>query len=746
MNFLVVLSVLALQLAVAFSGDATTKLGYVPQVAFICNKPAMHITPGGAWESDANTGCLNQPKDILDYCKKLYPSLDITNVMESPEPATIANWCRGDQKTCSQSHTVYPYRCIVGQFESEPLLVPEHCQFDHVHDASKCLSEATWHGRAFEECGKKLMLLQSSSMLMPCGTELFSGVEFVCCPKSKSVERADATSAPVVLKSDGADAAPRSPTDPMQNFGGALSTAGDGFESDEDSDEDDDDDVVENENADSILNDLKAGNVGPVITQTEKPTAAPKVTKAPAKPKQKPNPVAPSVDPVTSDDDDDDDDYEDDDDDYFNEGDVSTAKPAAAAASATTAKPAAKAAAPKNDDVPLWRLYLAGDLAGTEHEYDKEQQLFEEVMVSWRADFGTREQQLKKDWEEAKANVKQTAGDQATLNAVSEEFRRSFNTLKDQGNNEHIRLLDVHDQRIQSRLMQRQKVATKRLTDAIQNAPADAEEVADYLEDLIDIEEKQKKHAVNYFSKLRNIQPSSADKALGDLKQRIRRVEDQLKQSMELLKKLPEKDVNKIKPEITAYLKTYQDVEDAASLMMRLVPSPVQQAVPEAAKAPKKDDKKVAEPANSSEEDNDEDPALGLLGRDEEEDEDDDFNDEEEGAGVEVKPKQPEPVEFNNKVKAEIGAIRAEAERESSIDSSSTLGLSTALVIGSAIAAAFLLILVVGLLVYRSVSRRRYAGRMLVTTAISPEERHVVNMQSNGYENPTYKYFYEVHA
>ena len=28
----------------------------------------------------------------------------------------------------------------------------------------------------------------------------------------------------------------------------------------------------------------------------------------------------------------------------------------------------------------------------------------------------------------------------------------------------------------------------------------------------------------------------------------------------------------------------------------------------------------------------------------------------------------------------------------------------------------------------------------------SPEERHVSNMQSTGYENPTYKYFYEVHA
>lgn len=58
------------QIAVAFAGE--TKLGYVPQVAFICNKPAMHMAPSGSWESDANVGCLNQPKEILDYCKKVF--------------------------------------------------------------------------------------------------------------------------------------------------------------------------------------------------------------------------------------------------------------------------------------------------------------------------------------------------------------------------------------------------------------------------------------------------------------------------------------------------------------------------------------------------------------------------------------------------------------------------------------------------------------------------------------------------
>lgn len=34
-----------------------------------------------------------------------------------------------------------------------------------------------------------------------------------------------------------------------------------------------------------------------------------------------------------------------------------------------------------------------------------------------------------------------------------------------------------------------------------------------------------------------------------------------------------------------------------------------------------------------------------------------------------------------------------------------------------------------------------YQGFVEVDQAATPEERHVANMQINGYENPTYKYF-----
>ena len=34
-----------------------------------------------------------------------------------------------------------------------------------------------------------------------------------------------------------------------------------------------------------------------------------------------------------------------------------------------------------------------------------------------------------------------------------------------------------------------------------------------------------------------------------------------------------------------------------------------------------------------------------------------------------------------------------------------------------------------------------FQGFVEVDQTASPEERHVANMQMNGYENPTYKYF-----
>lgn len=43
-------------------------------VAFMCNRPAMHLTERG-WSKDDATNCLKDPVDILNYCRKVPDSL-----------------------------------------------------------------------------------------------------------------------------------------------------------------------------------------------------------------------------------------------------------------------------------------------------------------------------------------------------------------------------------------------------------------------------------------------------------------------------------------------------------------------------------------------------------------------------------------------------------------------------------------------------------------------------------------------
>jgi len=81
--------------------------------------------------------------------------------------------------------------CVIseGPFQSDALLVPETCLFDHIHNQTKCWEFALWNQTAALACQSRDMTLRSFAMLLPCGISLFNGVEFVCCPKHAKGER-----------------------------------------------------------------------------------------------------------------------------------------------------------------------------------------------------------------------------------------------------------------------------------------------------------------------------------------------------------------------------------------------------------------------------------------------------------------------------------------------------------------------------------------------------------------------------
>ncbi|XP_038244081.1 amyloid-beta precursor protein isoform X4 [Dermochelys coriacea] len=179
--------------------DGNAGLLAEPQIAMFCGKLNMHMNvQNGKWESDPSgtKTCIGTKEGILQYCQEVYPELQITNVVEANQPVTIQNWCKRGRKQCkSHPHIVVPYRCLVGEFVSDALLVPDKCKFLHQERMDICETHLHWHTVAKESCSEKSMNLHDYGMLLPCGIDKFRGVEFVCCPladESDNVDSADA--------------------------------------------------------------------------------------------------------------------------------------------------------------------------------------------------------------------------------------------------------------------------------------------------------------------------------------------------------------------------------------------------------------------------------------------------------------------------------------------------------------------------------------------------------------------------
>ncbi|KAM9201018.1 amyloid-beta precursor protein isoform 4-T4 [Dugong dugon] len=179
--------------------DGNAGLLAEPQIAMFCGKLNMHMNvQNGKWESDPSgtKTCIGTKEGILQYCQEVYPELQITNVVEANQPVTIQNWCKRGRKQCkTHAHIVIPYRCLVGEFVSDALLVPDKCKFLHQERMDVCETHLHWHTVAKETCSEKSTNLHDYGMLLPCGIDKFRGVEFVCCPladESDSVDSADA--------------------------------------------------------------------------------------------------------------------------------------------------------------------------------------------------------------------------------------------------------------------------------------------------------------------------------------------------------------------------------------------------------------------------------------------------------------------------------------------------------------------------------------------------------------------------
>ncbi|XP_075462254.1 amyloid beta precursor like protein 1 isoform X2 [Ascaphus truei] len=157
-----------------------------PQLALFCGRVPLHMDlMKGEWVSDprGTHSCLGSREEILQYCRQIYTELQITGVTEAAQPVTVTNWCPNQRSECKgHQHIVVPYHCLVGEFVSDALLVPDKCRFLHREQMDVCESYQHWHEAARGACAAEDLDLHSYGMLLPCRPDRFRGVEYVCCP------------------------------------------------------------------------------------------------------------------------------------------------------------------------------------------------------------------------------------------------------------------------------------------------------------------------------------------------------------------------------------------------------------------------------------------------------------------------------------------------------------------------------------------------------------------------------------
>ncbi|XP_043207034.1 amyloid-beta-like protein [Amphibalanus amphitrite] len=175
--------------AVGASLDAT-QVGWEKQVAMMCDKNGakyhnQYMDESGRWVTDLehNKGCMKSKSDILDYCKMVYPGFDFLNVVQSTHSHLIEDWCKVGHKKCQGSFWVQPFQCLQGNSEAPSLSVPDTCLFDQLKNVSLCKNFHSWSKAANKTCKNHGMGLYSILTQYPCGSEVFNGAEFVCCPR-----------------------------------------------------------------------------------------------------------------------------------------------------------------------------------------------------------------------------------------------------------------------------------------------------------------------------------------------------------------------------------------------------------------------------------------------------------------------------------------------------------------------------------------------------------------------------------
>nr|XP_020470393.1 amyloid-like protein 2 isoform X4 [Monopterus albus] len=668
-----------------------------PQVAMFCGKLNMHVNiQTGRWEPDPSgtKSCIGTKDGVLQYCQEMYPELQITNVVEANQPIRIENWCKKEKKVCKgHAHIVVPYKCLVGEFVSDVLLVPKNCKFFHKERMDMCVSHQQWHGVAKEACAKSSMVLQNYGMLLPCGIDKFHGTEFVCCPSSHTGE-----SAP--------------PSLPSQE------------------DEDDEEEEVEDEETDET--DLD-----------EEDAAEDSATPADEQPTQK-------VEPVDEDEEEEEDEedyhyvYEDEEADREDEDEKKESGKMAQSPDEDKNLQEVKAIPPTpqpTDDVDIYFETPADD-----KEHSRFQKAKEQLEIRHR----NRMERVRKEWEEADRQAKNLP--KAERQTLIQHFQAMVESLEEEAASEKQQLVETHLARVEAMLNDRRRLALENYLAALQADPPKPHRILQALRRYVRAENKDRQHTIRHYQHVLAVDPEKAAQMKSQVMTHLRVIEERMNQSLSLLYKVPYV-AEEIQDEIDELLQEQKaDMDQFLSSISESQPD-VTVSSEESVEVPVSEGKpyrpfQVTSLGSHAEPEGDlsDSPRAfkkgsamagldGLIGAEE--------------RIINSKPKISDNVVIDESLDVKevvYSAERVSVMHDDELESYRPLGEdfsfgSSALIGLLVIAVAIATVIVISLVLLR---KRQYGtishGIVEVDPMLTPEERHLNKMQNHGYENPTYKY------
>uniref|UniRef100_A0A8C7LW44 Amyloid-beta A4 protein n=1 Tax=Oncorhynchus mykiss TaxID=8022 RepID=A0A8C7LW44_ONCMY len=697
--------VATLTLASEVPSDDSVGLLAEPQVAMFCGKFNMHVNvQSGKWESDpfGTKSCIGTKEGILQYCQEVYPELQITNVVEANQPVSIQSWCKkgrkkGRKECSSHTHIVVPYRCLVGEFVSDALLVPDKCKFLHQERMDMCESHLHWHTVAKESCGDRTMNLHDYGMLLPCGIDRFRGVEFVCCPAEtqRESDSVELTESDVWWGGDETEYTDNSM--PRQADQGAVTTEEDdeedAFDRDEDGDglEDDDDEDDEDDVTDERDSGEGTSNIAMTTTTTTTTESVEEVVREVCWARAESGPCHAILERW-----------------YFvpekgtcapflfggcggNRNNFDSEEYCLSVCSTSVCK--------QNFQSPLSRALptTAPSPPGAVDRYlespgdDSEHANFQQAKESLEAKHRERMSQVMREWEEAERQAKSLP--RADKKAVIQHFQEKVEALEQEAAGERQQLVETHMARVEALLNSRRHMALENYLGSLQANPPRPRQVLGLLKKYVRAEQKDRQHTLKHYEHVRMVDPKKAAQIRPQVMTHLRVIDERMNQSLGLLYKVPSV-AKEIQDQVCECRPTPSHILPVSSV-------------------------KTVDPVDARPV-----PDRGLPTRP-------------------VSALKPEEFPEVRVEKEERQSASYEVHHQKLVffaeDVGSNKGAIIGLMVGGVVIAT---VIIISLIMLR---KKQYTsihhGIIEVDAAVTPEERHLSKMQQNGYENPTYKFF-----